>query len=86
MCEMCLTSGLRIDLTLRMSKGPRIRLTGKRRNSKRGPLLVTAEGDVCVLEGTSLSEVPSNTDFVVEGVQVGLDRIFADWVGLTGHK
>lgn len=86
MCEMCLTSGLRIDLTLRMSKGPRIRLTGKRRNSKRGPLLVTAEGDVWVLEGTSLSEVPSNTDFVVEGVQVGLDRIFADWVGLTGHK
>lgn len=86
MCEMCLTSGLRIDLTLRMSKGPRIRLTGKRRNSKRGPLLATAEGDVWVLEGTSLSEVPSNTDFVVEGVQVGLDRIFADWVGLTGHK
>lgn len=86
MCEMCLTSGLRIDLTLRMSKGPRIRLTGKRRNSKRGPLLVTAEGDVWVLEGTSLSEVPSNTDFVVEGVQVGLDRIIADWVGLTGHK
>ena len=86
MCEMCLTSGLRIDLTLRMSKGPRIRLTGKRRNSKRGPLLVTAEGDVWVLEGTSLSEVPSNTDFVVEGVQVGLNRIFADWVGLTGHK
>lgn len=86
MCEMCLTSGLRIDLTLRMSKGPRIRLTGKRRNSKRGPLLVTAEGDVWVLEGTSLSEVPSNTDFVVEGVQVGLERIFADWVGLTGHK
>ena len=86
MCEMCLTSGLRIDLTLRMSKGRRIRLTGKRRNSKRGPLLVTAEGDVWVLEGTSLSEVPSNTDFVVEGVQVGLNRIFADWVGLTGHK
>lgn len=77
---MCLTSGLRIDLTLRMSKGPRIRLTGKRRNSKRGPLLVTAEGDVWVLEGTNVPALPANTDFVVEGVQIGLDRISVDWV------
>jgi len=66
-----------------MSKRPRIRLTGKCRNSKRGPLLVTAEGDVWVLEGTNVSAVPANTHFVVEGVQVGLDRILADWVGLT---
>lgn len=64
-----------------MSKGTRIRLTGKRQNSKRGPLLVTADGDVWVIDGT-LGDVPlSNSEFVVEGVQTGLDRIEADWIG-----
>ena len=86
MCEMCLTSGLRIDLTPRMSKGPRIRLTGKRRNSERGPLLVTANGDVWVLEGTDTSELPANTAVIVEGVQTGLDRIQADWIGRVANQ
>lgn len=64
-----------------MSKGSRIRLIGKRQNSRRGPLLVTANGDVWVLEGT-LEDVPlSNSEFIVEGVKTGLDRIQADWVG-----
>ena len=63
-----------------MSKGTRIRLTGKRRNSKRGPLLVTANGDVWVLEGANVPALPANADFVVEGLQIGLDRISVDWV------
>ena len=64
-----------------MSKGTRIRLIGQRRNSKRGTLLVTANGDVWVVEG-ALEDVPlSNSEFIVEGVKTGLDRIQADWVG-----
>lgn len=68
-----------------MSKGTRIRLTGKRRNSKRGPLLVTADGDVWVLEGTEGSELPANTAVTVEGIQTGLDRIHADWIGRVAN-
>lgn len=64
-----------------MSKGTRIRLTGRRKNSKRGPLLITANGDVWVLESTDGCELPANTDFVVEGVQTGLDRIKIEWSG-----
>jgi len=77
---MFLTAGLQIDLTLTMSKGTRIRLVGKRKNSRRGPLLVTAEGNVWVLEGTDGSLLPTNSNFVVEGVQTGLDRVAVDWV------
>lgn len=69
-----------------MSKGTRIRLTGKRQNSERGPLLVTPDGDVWVLEGTEGDALPANSEFVVEGVQIGLDRIQADWVGLAENK
>jgi hypothetical protein len=78
---MFLTAGLEIDLTQTMSKGTRIRLTGKRRNSTRGPLLVVADGDVWVLEGIEGSELPANTAVTVEGIQTGLDRIHADWIG-----
>ena len=76
-----MTAGLEIDLTQTMSKGTRIRLTGKRRNSTRGPLLVVADGDVWVLEGIEGSELPANTAVTVEGIQTGLDRIHADWIG-----
>jgi hypothetical protein len=69
-----------------MSKGTRIRLTGRRRNSKRGPLLITSNGYVWVLEGTNASDLPANSDFVVEGIQTGLDRIQTDWVGSAENK
>lgn len=81
MCEMFLTGGPQIDLTWRMSKGTRIRLIGKRRNSKRGPLLVTADGDVWVLEGIEGSALPASSELVVEGIQTGLDRIKIEWNG-----
>ena len=81
MCEMSLTVGSHIDLTMPMSKGTRIRLTGKHRNSRRGPLLASASGDVWVLEGTEGSDLPANTAVTVEGIQTGLDRIHADWIG-----
>lgn len=68
-----------------MSKGTRIRLTGKRQNSERGPLLVTPDGDVWVLEGTDGSELPENASFVVEGIQTGLDRIQTEWVGTVAQ-
>ncbi len=64
-----------------MSKGTRIRLIGKRKESSRGPLLITADGDVWVLEGADGFAFPESTEFVVEGVQTGLDRIKADWAG-----
>lgn len=50
-------------------------MTGKRRNSKRGTLLVTANGDVWVLEDTEGSKLHSGSDLVVEGIQTGLDRL-----------
>jgi len=81
MCEMSLTVGSHIDLTMCMSKGTRIRLTGKRRNSKHGPLLVTADGDVWVLEDTEGSKLHVGSDLVVEGIQTGFDRIQIEWSG-----
>lgn len=62
-----------------MSKETRIRLSGKRRNSRRGPLLVTANGDVWVLEGTDEVELPSKGDVIVEGIKTGFDRIKIEW-------
>lgn len=71
--------GAKLSLGGNVSKGTRIRLSGKRRNSRRGPLLVTADGDVWVLEGTDEVELPSKGDVIVEGVKTGFDRIRIEW-------
>lgn len=68
-----------------MSKGTRIRLSGKRRNSRRGPLLVTADGDVWVLEYTDEITLPTKGEVIVEGVKTGLDRISVDWFNFEHH-
>jgi len=73
--------GAKLSLGDSVSKGTRIRLSGKRRNSRRGPLLVTADGDVWVLEGTDEIELPAKGDVIVEGVISGLNRLSADWIG-----
>jgi hypothetical protein len=44
-------------------------------------LLVTADGDVWVLEGTDEIELPAKGDVIVEGVISGLNRLSADWIG-----
>jgi hypothetical protein len=68
-----------------VSNGTRIRLSGKRRNSRRGPLLVTADGDVWVLEGTDEITLPAKGEVIVEGVKTGLDRIAVDWFKIEHH-
>lgn len=68
-----------------MSKGTRIRLGGKRRNSRRGPLLVTTDGDVWVLECTDEITLPAKGEVIVEGVKTGLDRIAVDWFNFEHH-
>lgn len=75
--------GAELSLGGNVSKGTRIRLSGKRRNSRRGPLLVTADGDVWVLECADEITLPAKGEVIVEGVVSGLDRLSVDWIGVS---
>lgn len=66
---------------LNVSKGTRIRISGKRRNSRRGPLLVTDDGDIWVLECADEISLPAKAEVTVEGVVAGFDRLNVDWIG-----
>jgi Protein of unknown function (DUF5818) len=65
---------------VKVSKAARIRISGKRRNSKRGPLLVTDDGNVWLLEMADSLLLPSFGKITVEGTQSGFDRLNVDWV------
>lgn len=75
--------GAKLSLGGIVSKGTRIRLSGKRRNSRRGPLLVTDGGSVWLLEIADEISLPNQGSITVEGTRSGLDRLSVDWVHLS---
>ena len=82
MSSASLSGGCEIKFGGIVSKGTRLRLSGKRRNSRRGPLLVTDDGDVWVLECADEITLPAKGEVIVEGVVSGLDRLSVDWIGM----
>ena len=64
-----------------MSNGSRHRRTGTLSKRRRGFLLTCDNGDVWVVDFSDGVTPPVGERAVVDGVQIGLDRILADWAG-----
>ncbi len=62
-----------------VSRRARIRLAGNLRKSRRGLLIETAEKKIWVLDFGADVEVPKTKSVIIEGTQVGFDRISVDW-------
>ncbi len=59
----------------------RRRISGRLQRGPRGLAVVTNEGDLWVLDAYEPVDGELDTDVVVEGTVVGLDRLHVDWVG-----
>ena len=61
----------------------RIRVSGLLSNGRRGMLLTTNDGQVWIVESDDPTEDLVGSTIVVEGTIVGIDRLRADWIGVS---
>jgi Protein of unknown function (DUF5818) len=66
-----------------MSNGSRLRLTGTLSKRRRGYLMTCDNGDVWVVEFADDVIAKLHERITIEGMQVGLDQLLADWIGVA---
>lgn len=63
-----------------MPNGARHRLQGKLSKRRRGHLLTGESGEVWIVDFEDGIEIPQADRVIVEGVEIGPDRLHGDWV------
>ena len=63
----------------------RIRVSGMLSRGRRGMILTTKDDEVWIVEGEEAAGDLIGAAVVVEGVVVGIDRVRADWIGVSPH-
>jgi hypothetical protein len=61
----------------------RVRVSGTLDHGNRGLLLTTTDRKLWVIESDLEAEQLVGQSVTVEGITIGLDRLRADWIGLT---
>lgn len=61
----------------------RIRASGTLGRGKRGMILTTNDDEVWIIESEESVDSLVGTDVIVDGTVVGLDRLKADWIGVS---
>lgn len=61
----------------------RIRVSGMLSCGRRGMILTTNDGQVWIVESDDPTEDLVGSTIVVEGTIVGIDRLRADWIGVS---
>ena len=61
----------------------RIRVSGMLSRGRRGMILTTNDDEVWIIESEEPVDGLLGTDVIVDGTVVGLDRLKADWIGVS---
>lgn len=61
----------------------RIRVSGTLSRGRRGMILTTNDDEVWIIESEESVDGLVGTDVIVDGTVVGLDRLKADWIGVS---
>lgn len=61
----------------------RIRVSGLLSRGRRGMILTTNDGQVWIVESDDPTDDLVGSTTVVEGTIVGIDRLRADWIGVS---
>lgn len=65
-----------------MSSG-RIRVSGMLSRGRRGMILTTKDDEVWIVESEHSADDLIDTMVIVEGIIAGIDRLRADWIGVS---
>ena len=81
MCATCCVIGA-FEQGVVVSSG-RIRVSGLLSRGRRGMILTTNDGQVWIIESDDPTDDLVGSTTVVEGTIVGIDRLRADWIGVS---
>ncbi|WP_365704883.1 DUF5818 domain-containing protein [Novosphingobium sp.] len=81
MCATCCVIGA-FEQGVVVSSG-RIRVSGMLSRGRRGMILTTNDDEVWIIESEELVDGLMGMDVIVDGTVVGLDRLKADWIGVS---
>lgn len=81
MCAMCCVIGASEQGVI-VSSG-RIRVSGMLSCGRRGMILTTNDDEVWIVESEESVDGLIGMDVIVDGTVVGLDRLKADWIGVS---
>ena len=83
MCATCCVIGA-FEQGVVVSSG-RIRVSGMLSRGRRGMILTTNDDKVWIIESEDSADDLIGAAVVVEGVVAGMDRLRADWIGVSPH-
>lgn len=81
MCATCCVIGA-FEQGVVVSSG-RIRVSGMLSRGRRGMILTTNDDEAWIIESEELVDGLVGMDVIVDGTVVGLDRLKADWIGVS---
>ena len=81
MCATCCVIGASEQGVI-VSSG-RIRVSGMLSRGRRGMILTTNDDEVWIIESEEPVDGWVGMDVIVDGTVVGLDRLKADWIGVS---